>query len=149
MRASFHFNSCQNILESLCFALTSSPAPPNIAPLAHHSCPHITSPRIAPFAHRLHLYLAPICSWLCLHIVLLACYFACTSPHLHITLLVHDSACTSLCTSSCFARLSACTLLHLPACHWLENCSSCTSLAESCLFHLLLLPSAGDCQRDG
>lgn len=47
---------------------------------------------------------------------------------LHITLLAHHLACRSL---------------------WSGSGSSCTSPARSRLFHLLRLPSAGDCQREG
>lgn len=84
-KALFCFNSSQNILKLLWFALTSFPSPPK------PHCSHCPSLRVFP---------------------------SCTFPPL-----THRSG--------------------------LKTAPLHTSLARSCLFHLLLLPSAGDCQREG
>lgn len=101
MKASFHFNSCQNTLESLHFASAffSSPAkhcsPCTSLLPAHHfpvHCSFCTSPPPVPCSH-LHLALLahrslhhPACTPLCLHITSPACMsLARKLFHLHIT----------------------------------------------------------------
>lgn len=94
----------------LYFALTafSSPTSPGIASLAHllfASFPLC----IAPFAPCPHLYIASICTWLCLHKPVLAPTPTRTSFHLHMVGLAHHTACTLF-------YLHMALLAHHPAC---------------------------------